>query len=626
VTGPLVGSAAGLLARALAAGGAEGAQGRGLRATQGQVLEWPTLVPLPVLVPLVAAGLALALARHRRAQAAVSTVALSVVLVTAVAMLVAVQDVGTLVVTVGGWPADVGISLVADQLSTLMLSVSSAVTLGVLVYSVAQGAADGDDGAPVAIFHPTYLVLSAGVSNAFLSGDLFNLYVGFEMLLAASFVLLTLGGTSARIRAGSTYVVVSIASSLVFLAAIALVYAATGTANLAQLPERLDGLPDGVRLVLHLSLLVAFGIKAAVFPLSAWLPDSYPTAPAPVTAVFAGLLTKVGVYAIIRTQTLLFPEGRLDDVLLVVALATMVFGILGAVAQSDIKRLLSFTLVSHIGYMVFGIAVGSVVGLASAIFYVIHHITVQTTLFLVLGLVERRGGTTSMDHLGGVAKISPLLGVLFFVPAMNLAGIPPLSGFLGKVGLIQAGVADGGVLPLVLVAGSVLTSLLTLYAVAKAWNRAFWSRPATVDREEETRAQEDDVPDAATTLSGVGEVHQRRGAVERAQGGSVLAPAAGERRTAAGALTGLEVDPDRVPVDMTRVPRGMVAPTAALVALGLSLTVLAGPLLRIAEDSALELLQRRPYVQAVLGQQAADRVASTTQAGDVLDGPPGSGR
>ncbi|WP_366146634.1 Na+/H+ antiporter subunit D [uncultured Pseudokineococcus sp.] len=583
-------------------------------------MEWPTLVPLPVLVPLVAAGLALALARHRRAQAAVSISALAVVLVTAVAMLVAVQDVGTLVVTVGGWPADVGISLVADQLSTLMLSVSSAVTLGVLVYSVAQGAADGDDGAPVAIFHPTYLVLSAGVSNAFLSGDLFNLYVGFEMLLAASFVLLTLGGTSARIRAGSTYVVVSITSSLVFLVAIALVYAATGTANLAQLPERLDALPPGVQLVLHLSLLVAFGIKAAVFPLSAWLPDSYPTAPAPVTAVFAGLLTKVGVYAIIRTQTLLFPDGRLDDVLLVVALATMVFGILGAVAQSDVKRLLSFTLVSHIGFMVFGIAVGSVVGLAAAVFYVIHHITVQTTLFLVLGLVERRGGTTSMDHLGGVAKLSPLLGVLFFVPAMNLAGIPPLSGFLGKAGLIQAGVADGGVLPLVLVGGSVLTSLLTLYAVAKAWNRAFWSRPSTVDREEETRALEEDVPDASTTLSGVGEVQQRRDAVERAQG-SVAPPEEDGEHVAAGALTGVEIDPERAPVEMTRVPRGMVAPTAALVALGLSLTVLAGPLLRVAEDSAAELLQRRPYVQAVLGQPAADRVSAPA-----VEDLPGSGR
>ena len=224
-------------------------------------------------------------------------------------------------------------------------------------------------------------------------------------------------------------------------------------------------------------LLIAFSIKAAVFPLSAWLPDSYPTAPAPVTAVFAGLLTKVGVYAIIRTQTLLFPGGALDDLLMWAGLATMVMGILGAVAQTDIRRMLSFTLVSHIGYMVFGIALGTAAGLAGAIFYVAHHIAIQTTLFLVAGLIERQGGSTSVNRLGGLAKRSPLLAVLFFVPAMNLAGIPPFSGFIGKLGLLQAGVADGSPLALTLVAGGVVTSLLTLLAVARVWTRAFW-RPA----------------------------------------------------------------------------------------------------------------------------------------------------
>ena len=290
--------------------------------------------------------------------------------------------------------------LVVDRLSALMLVVASTVALGVLVFAVGQGNADGDEGTPVSIFHPTFLVLVAGVSNAFLAGDLFNLYVGFEILLMASYVLLTLGGTAPRIRGGITYVVVSLTSSLIFLAAIGLIYAATGTVNMAQLAVRLGELPAGTQLLLHSLLLIAFCIKAAVFPLSAWLPDSYPTAPAPVTAVFAGLLTKVGVYAIIRTQTLLFPDGALDDVLLWAALATMVIGILGAVAQTDLRRILSFTLVSHIGYMVFGIALGTTAGLAGAIFYVAHHIAIQTTLFLVAGLIERQGGST----VGGPAR------------------------------------------------------------------------------------------------------------------------------------------------------------------------------------------------------------------------------
>ncbi|WP_273652659.1 Na+/H+ antiporter subunit D [Cellulomonas fimi] len=438
--------------------------------------DWTWLVPLPVVVPLSAAGLALALYRRPTLQRVVSVVALTIVVVVSAALLVLADD-GPLVVDVGGWAAPVGIDLVADRLSALMLTVSATVTLCVLLYSLAQGQEDDEESAPISIFHPTYLVLTAGVANAFLSGDLFNIYVGFEILLAASFVLLTLGGTRERIRAGTIYVVVALLSSVLFLVALASIYAATGTVNLAQLAIRLPEIDPGVRLVLQVLLILAFAIKAAVFPLSAWLPDSYPTAPAPVTAVFAGLLTKVGVYAIIRTQTLLFPEGRIDDALMWAALATMVVGILGAVAQDDIKRLLSFTLVSHIGYMVFGIALSTDAGWTAAIYYVVHHITVQTALFLVVGLVERAGGSTSLTKLGGLAKLAPLLAILFFVPAMNLSGIPPLSGFLGKLGLLEAGVQVGTPLAYVLVVGSVVTSLLTLYALVKAWNKAFWQVP-----------------------------------------------------------------------------------------------------------------------------------------------------
>ncbi|WKT99500.1 Na+/H+ antiporter subunit D [Micromonospora soli] len=493
------------------------------------------LVPLPVVVPLLGAALTLMLTGRPRVQRTVSVVGLSATLVVAVVLLVEAYRHGPVVVRVGGWPPPVGIVLVADQLAALMLVVSSAVTLCVLLYSIGQGQGETSESAPVSIYHPTYLVLTAGVTNAFLAGDLFNLFVGFEILLAASFVLITLGGTEVRIRTGSTYVVVSVLSSMIFLASMGLVYAATGTVNMAQLAGRLDDLPDGVRLMLQLMLLLAFGIKAAVFPVSAWLPDSYPTAPAPVTAVFAGLLTKVGVYAIIRTETLLFPGGQVADLLMVVAGLTMVVGILGAVAQSDMKRLFSFTLLSHIGYMIFGVALSSVAGLTGAIFYVVHHITIQTTLFLVAGLVEERAGSTDLRRLGGLAKVAPLLAVLFFVPAMNLAGIPPFSGFLGKLGLLQAGVAAGGVLPGVLVAAGTLTSLLTLYAASRVWNIAFWRAPR------------------------------------------------------------LATDGPTV-----RLPGLMVGATAALVALGVALTLAAGPLFRVTADAATDLRQRTPYVRAVL--------------------------
>ena len=586
------------------------------------------LTPLPVLLPLLGAAVALLVGgRHPRTQRVLSILVLSAVLVVSVALLVLADADGAAALSVGGWPVPLGIVLVVDRLSALMLVVAATVALGVLVFAVGQGAADGDEETPISIFHPTFLVLIAGVANAFLAGDLFNLYVGFEILLTASYVLLTLGGSAPRIRAGITYIVVSLLSSLLFLAAIALVYASTGTVNMAQLAVRLQELPDGTQLLLQSMLLIAFCIKAAVFPLSAWLPDSYPTAPAPVTAVFAGLLTKVGVYAVIRTQTLLFPGGALDDVLMWAALATMVIGILGAVAQTDIRRILSFTLVSHIGYMVFGISLASQAGLAGAIFYVVHHIAIQTTLFLVAGLVERQGGSTSVDRLGGLAMGAPLLAILYFVPAMNLAGIPPFSGFIGKLGLLEAGIADGGWVPVVLVGGGAVTSLLTLLAISRVWNRAFWRPPAqspegdTADAaaaaagpEVQPAAVAADAPGAAGTDAGGAETD---GSASPAAGGSSTSSARGGRQAArqaawerhaavatasTPATDGFGEEPaGQRGRPLQPLPRVMVGATAAMVAVTVGLTGVAGPLYAVADRAAGDLIDRAPYITAVFG-------------------------
>jgi multicomponent Na+:H+ antiporter subunit D len=552
-----------------------------------------SLLPLPVLLPLFGAGAALVLAGRPTAQRVVSVGVLSAVVAIS-AVLLAGAAGGPKVVTLGSWPVPLGITLVADGLSTVMLLTSMTVTLLVLLYAIGQGTSDDDVRTPVSIFHPTYLVLTAGVADAFLAGDLFNLYVGFEVLLMASYVLLTLGGTRARVRAGLTYVVVNVLSSLVFLIGIALVYAAVGTLNLAQISVRMASVPPGTQLAIHLVLLTAFGIKAAVFPLSAWLPDSYPTAAAPVTAVFAGLLTKVGVYSIIRTQTLLFGDSAVAaDVLMVAALATMVIGALGAIAQEDLKRVLSFTLVSHIGYMVFGVALATPAGLGAAIFYVVHHITVQATLFCVAGLVERVGGSTSATRLAGLAVASPVLAVLYFVPAVNLGGIPPLSGFVGKLGLIEAGVQDGSVLAWLLVGGSVLTSLLTLYAMAKVWVLAFWRPVEQLPAEDPDDAEAhrpDDDEGRYPVLIGAGPPRGGRGAP--AYSGELLgAPSRAGRGS-------------RVPL-----PALMTGATVALVTLGVALTVLAGPLYTLTDRAAGDLLARTPYVSAVFGQAVDTRVA-----------------
>ncbi len=532
------------------------------------------LAPLAVIIPFLGAALSLVLLRRNALQRAVAIGSLVLTLVVEVAVLVNTWDLGPQAVHLGGWAAPWGIVMVVDQLSSLMLVVSTVVSLAVLVYASGQGVADGDREGPISIFHPSFLILVAGVSNAFLAGDLFNLYVGFEILLTASYVLMTMGGTVQRIRTGVTYVVVSVISSVLFLITIAMIYAATGTINMADLSVKLADLPVGTQLQLHVMLLIAFGIKAAVFPLSFWLPDSYPTASAPVTAVFAGLLTKVGVYSIIRTETVLFPGDRLDALLMWVALLTMVVGILGALAQIDIKRMLSFTLISHIGYMIFGVAVGSQEALSATVYYVAHHIVIQTSLFLVAGLIERRGGSTNVDRLAGMAKISPLLALLYLVPALNLGGIPPFSGFLGKTGLLQAGVNQGDPLAYVLVAGSVAVSLLTLLALIRVWNRVFLRSPEDAEYPDPILLAP--VPAGSRFLLTSGSVDDQEGRFAGKGDVRLMSPS-------------------------------MLGGASALVAVGVALTVFAGPLFQLADNAAENLVRPERYVTAVLDPASVPR-------------------
>lgn len=541
-------------------------------------LAW--LVPFPVLVPLLASGLVLVLVRRPRLQQAVALAAMVVTTLISFLLVFAVID-GPLVLDVGSWAAPIGITLVADRLSTLMLVTSQLVSLAVLMYSVAQNVADPVPTSPIAIFYPTFLILSAGVSNSFLTGDLFNLYVGFEILLAASFVLITLGGTRGRIRSGTVYVIISMVSSGIFLTAIAWIYGAAGTMNMAQLSVRLAELPPQQTLMMQLLLLVGFGVKAAVFPLSAWLPDSYPTAPAPVTAVFAGLLTKVGVYAIMRTQFVLFPGDRLSTLIGVVGILTMIVGILGAVAQDDAKRLLSFTLVSHIGFMMWGIALGSIAGLSSAIYYAMHHIVVQTTLFLIVGLIERKTASTSLSRLHSLAARAPGLAIMFMITALNLVGLPPLTGFLGKLGLAEASVRSDTPMAWSLLAAGVLTSFLTLYVAVKFWNKAFW-QPDKVEFDDfvlpgEGEALTDRQERRLETLKAA--VVQERSIEKLAEASRTETEKSGGQSSAL-----------------------MYSTVVGLVAVQVLLAVFSGPIFRYTTVASINMIDKDSYVRAVLDE------------------------
>jgi len=497
------------------------------------------LVPLAIVAPLLAA--AACLLAHRRVawQRPLSLLGVTVSLASAAALLAGVERGGTVVVTVGGWPAPYGIVLVVDLFSALLLTVSLATVLGVLVFAIGQLGLVVE----ARFFHPLYCILTAGVTASFVTGDLFNLFVAFEVMLIASYALLALGNPDAT-RSAMTYVVVSLVSSTLFLTGVAFVYAATGTVNMADLAGKVAALPEGVRTGLALYFLVVFGIKAAIFPLFFWLPDSYPTAPASVTAVFAGLLTKVGVYAIVRTQTIVFGSGANgpDGVLLTLAAATMLVGVLGAVAQDDIKRILSFHIISQIGYMIFGLALYSVAGIAATTLYIVHHIPVKTALFLAGGMVEKVTGSGALSRVGGLARRTPVTAGLFLVPALSLGGIPPFSGFFGKLTLVQAGIAAAQHL---VVAVSLVVSLLTLFSMTKIWAGAFWGEPQAPDPHTDTSAT-------------------------------------------------------------VRVPRPMVAGAGGVVAVTLVVALGVSPLWNMAERAAQGLLTRSGYVQAVLGDAGAE--------------------
>ncbi|WP_199434889.1 Na+/H+ antiporter subunit D [Qaidamihabitans albus] len=507
------------------------------------------LVPLPVLLPLLAAALSLVVGHVPAVQRLLNVLVLSGIVVVAAMLLVRADSSGPVVLQLGGYAPPFGITLIADRLSALLLLVSIVVMLAVLVFAIGQRITDRGRASTSTAFHPMYLVLCAGVSLAYLTGDLFNLFVGFEVMLSASYVLIARRSNAQRVRPSMTYVIVSLTSSLLFLTMVAVVYAATGTVNLADLTEKVGALPPGLRGGLALLMAVVFGIKSAVVPLHFWLPDSYPTAPAPVTAVFAALLTKVAVYALIRTQTLLFGDATSGAFLLAVALLTMLVGALGAIAQNDLNRMLSFLLVSHIGYMVFGLGLFTEIGLSGVILYVVHHIAVQGALFLVSGLVIRHAGTPSLRHISGLARTNPVVAVLFAIPALNLAGIPPLSGFVAKVVLLRAGAEAASPLAYAAAAGAVLTSFLTLYALSKVWVGSFWCEPRPA------------VPD---------------------------------------------VDPtDDVTVGTRATSRPMLLSAGSLVAAGAVIAALAGPLSAVSDRAAADLLDRGPYRVAVLGAERA---------------------
>ncbi|MCG8668516.1 MAG: Na+/H+ antiporter subunit D [Pseudomonadales bacterium] len=438
------------------------------------------LLFLPILIPLLSGALCLACWRSTAWQKRITLLGSFIYLFITLELMSQTLEQGYLVLQMGNWPAPFGISLVADVLSAIMVVLTGIVSVAAALYSMASVPNEHIRFGYFPLLH----FLLVGVTGAFLTGDIFNLFVWFEVMLLSSFGLLTLGGERAQMEGAIKYVTINLFSSAIFLTAVGLLYGMAGSLNLADLAVKLpEASDDGMVNVLAILFMASFGIKAGVFPLFFWLPASYHTPLVAVSAVFAGLLTKVGVYALYRVFSLLF-VGDVDfthTLLLWIGVLTMVTGVLGAAAQFEFRRILSFHIISQIGYMILALAIFTPLALVGGVFYIMHHILVKTNLFLISGLTYHLTGTHELGRMGGVYRHRPWLAVGFLVSAMSLAGLPPLSGFFAKFVVIKAGVEAGSWWA---TGFALLVGLLTLYSMIKIWGEVFWKKADAELKEE----------------------------------------------------------------------------------------------------------------------------------------------
>jgi len=427
---------------------------------------------LPIVLPLCAMVLMILTRRWLVAQYLISMASMTVLVVNAILMLTSLSTTGYLVYQASGWPAPFGITLIADYFSVIMLLAIATVGWLVMVYAI--GFMDMER--KKAGFFILVQGLFAGVNGALITGDLFNLYVWFEVMIMASFVLITHGAEKQQLRGAVKYVVLNLVGSVFLVSTVGLVYAKTGTLNMAQLASMIQQQGSAGLMNSHLMLFfIAFGIKAAVFPFFFWLPASYPTTPIAITAFFSATLTKVGVYTIIRFYSLFVVQDDFawKEIILWVAAATMVFGVLMAASSFDFRKILSFHIISQIGYMIMGLGIFTVTGLAGAIFFIVHNMFSKTAAFMAGGLVYKLKGTYDLKKTGWIYKEKPLYALLFFLPALSLAGLPPTPGFFGKLFLIMAGFGSGD---WAITITALAVSIFTLFSMVKIWNEVYWKK------------------------------------------------------------------------------------------------------------------------------------------------------
>jgi multicomponent Na+:H+ antiporter subunit D len=427
------------------------------------------LVILPIIIPLLAGTAFIFLHKQLRI---VRFLSIIVALInTAVTVLLGyhVFQSGTIVLETGNWIAPFGIVLVADGLAVLLVTTTNIISIACLFYAFQSL----DKKREQFYFYTFFFMLITGVSGAFLTGDLFNLFVFFEVLLMASYGLIILGGTKKQLRESLKYVLINLISSILFVITVAFLYSVTGTINMAQLAERVaDVEQTGILTTIGILLFVVFATKGALFPLYFWLPKSYSVPPTVISAIFGALLTKVGVYSILRVFSLIFIfEPFTHQLFIWLAGFTMVLGVLGALSTNNVKLIIAYNIIPAVGFMMMGIGIFTSTSMAGTVYYLMHDMIIKAVLFLLVGAMIHITGTSDLRKMGGLIKSNPLLGWLFFIAALTLAGIPPFSGFIGKLLLLQGAFFEGYISIAII---GLISSLLILLSVVRIFIQAFW--------------------------------------------------------------------------------------------------------------------------------------------------------
>lgn len=448
------------------------------------------LLILPIILPFFFAILLLFFKNQIRTQRVITVIGLVTSLMVAFRLIWKVKTFGVQTVTLGSWPAPFGITLASDMLSSLLVTTSVIITLCVVIYSFS---AIGEARERF-YYYPTILFMLTGINGAFTTGDIFNMFVFFEVLLIASYVLIVLGGEKRQLRESMKYLLVNVISSELFVVAVGLLYSVVGTLNMADISAKISDVGQtGLLTVIAILFLMVFGIKGALFPLYFWLPGSYSAPPMPVLALFGALLTKVGIYAITRTYTLFFIHDLTftHEFLLVLSVLTVIFGCIGALAYFDLKQIIIYNIIIAVGVILFGVAQMNEAGMAGSIFYLIHDMLIKAGLFLLIGIIISVTGTSNLREMGGLMKTHASLGWMYLIAVFGLVGIPPLSGFIGKLLIVQGGFEAGNIWTTIII---LISSIIVLLSAMRIFVYAFWGEPVALPETKRSSYRKEMIP------------------------------------------------------------------------------------------------------------------------------------